>query len=112
MTNPITTDLALRDLLEATNQLRQTVLNLSAAVMESTQAPRTVGIDALATATGLHPDTVKKHIESGKLPGQKIDGRYVIPDLEFDSWRRGEWQPRAEAIRPPRKMLHDVAKTG
>lgn len=114
MSSSLTTDLALRDLLEATNRLRETVLALADTVAGD-QQPRTVTVDDLATATGLHPDTVKKHIEAGKLPGRKIDGRYVIPDLEFDAFRRGQWEPRVEKVpaqRPTTPMLHNVPKAG
>ena len=109
MPTPLTTDLALRDLVEATNRLRETVVALADLVVAD-QHPRTVTVDDLAKATGLHTDTVKKHIEAGKLPGRKIDGRYVIPDLEFDMFRRGQWEPRAETIQPQRPMLHDVPR--
>lgn len=103
----LTTDLALRDLLEATNRLRETVLALADTVTHDT-SPRTVTVDDLATVTGLHPETVKRHIAKGHLPGRKIAGQFVIGDLEFDMFRRGQWQPDPVEAVPPRKMLHTV----
>lgn len=107
----LTTDLALRDLLEATNRLRETVLHLAALVTEDAK-PRTITVEDLATVTGLHANQVRIHIDNGLLPGRKIGGRYVIGDLEFDALRRGDWRPTAATIRAkePKKMLHQVPR--
>lgn len=99
---------ALEDLSAAIEQLRGTVLHLVEATKE---APvRTVTVDDLSIASGLHAETVKKYIRENKLPGYKEGDRYIIPDLEFDAWRRGEWQPRTEPVTPVRSFVRSVSK--
>lgn len=112
MSNSRSMSIVLADLARAVEDLRATVTELTDQTHAALNAPRTVTIDDLCTASGLGPDTVKKYIQKRQLPGRQIGDRYVIPDLEFDAFRRGEWQPQHDVIEPVRNFRHQVPKAG
>lgn len=97
---------AIRDLLGATNKLHEAVEALQETIFESRQTPHTVTVKDMSVASGLSVSTVHKAIQEGKLPGTRIGSKYVIPDLEFEAWRRGKWTPRQEPVQPARKLVH------
>lgn len=101
------TDLVLRELMRTISELEVVVRNLSDCFVDATTAPRKRTPEDLATVTGLHIDTVKKYIREGKLPGYKEGERYIVPDLEFEAYRRGMWRPPTHDAEP-RNLLHHV----
>lgn len=42
----------------------------------------------------MHPDTYKKGIRMGVLPGVAIDTKYVVPKQWFDRFLVGDWTPQ------------------
>lgn len=80
--------------------------------------PRTV--DDLQDVTGLGRDLVKASIIAGQLPGYYIAphansaGRYIVPDLAFERFERGEWIPIPKTIvlvSKPIDVLREAAIT-
>lgn len=60
--------------------------------MSDIKPPATV--QDLMKASGLGRETVKALIRKGRLPGQKLGKKYVVPRGEFERWYAGEWKPQ------------------
>jgi len=59
------------------------------------------GADVLCLAEaacrlGMHPDTYKKGVREGRLPGICVDTKYVIPREWYERMLRGDWCPQQD----------------
>jgi excisionase family DNA binding protein len=51
-----------------------------------------LSVDEISRRTGLHRDTIKRHIRAGEFPGYHLGGRYLIPIELYEDWKRGRWR--------------------
>lgn len=72
--------------------------------MTDKQPPATVA--DLMHVTGLGRETVKSLIRDGRLPGQKLGKKYVIPRGEFDRWYEGRWESRTPLTTNVTPLIH------
>lgn len=67
---------------------------------------RRITIEDLMAVTGLGPNTTRRLVREGRLPGEMVGSHYVCPPGEFDRYVRGDWEPRPQPASVPMQLLH------
>lgn len=65
--------------------------------------PDVMPVDEVAAALGIHPETVRRGIREGRLPGTHIGSRYVVNRAHFERWRAGEVAAHGGRVERPKR---------
>lgn len=60
------------------------------------QSAQTITVKAAATQLGIRPDTFRRAIDAGRLPGIRIAHGYYIPVRAWERFLAGEWTPNPQ----------------